>query len=591
MIEIFNGSVYNFGTQTAIKAIIKYEKQRIGADMQYRFYYKIYLGGTYGSSAYYQNNVRGTFTLNNEVVWTKNTKSSNKGWSYEYTSEWFTIEDKTDGKVPFKFTIKDTANSSWCNYSSTTYQLEIDPAGSGFKTLSNFNIGQPFTITINKYNEEFYDKLAIKLGDTLLKTLDNIETTVLVDFSTNELDVIYGLTTDVQNADFTFEISSYEDEEMSIQIGATNTKVVKGYIIASNPLISSKSAIDTNDTTTALTGDNTRLIRLYSNVKVSVNAVGQNKATIKSITINNEAATNGEITFNKINTNVFNIVVTDSRGFQTTDSITLEMINYIELTLNASVSRNQPTDNSVEISYSGNCFKGNFGATENTLKVQYRFKEKGETFNDTDIWYDMTPTVYEDNTYEEYSFIAEGVDYQKLYEFQVRVVDELMINQVIGIIVRKGKPIINWGEDFLNVNGDIKQNNININEIYTNFEYVDRKQVVLWTNPNPDASFGTQTITFETDDYDIGIIIFRASETDELCNSGVFMKGTGTKLLDFSVPTSSSYASLMKSRNVNYVSDTSLEFEECLTKRSNTTSGYTENNNYNVPLKIIGFKL
>lgn len=454
MIEIFNGSVYNFGSASSIWATISYEKKRNGADMQYRFNYKIRLsnrsGGT-ASSASYQNNVQGKFYLNNVNVYTKSVKSSSTNWSYEYTTEWFDVEDKIDGTVPFKFTIKDTVNSLWCNYSSTTYQLEIDPAGSNFKTVSNFNIGQPFTITTNKYNEDLYDKLVIKLGTTIIKTMNNVGTTIQVDFTSSELNTIYSSTKTVQNADFTFEISSYEDTTMSTQIGITNTKVVKGYIIASNPIISSKSAIDTNDTTIALTGSNTKLIRLYSNVKVSINATGQNQATIKSITVNNQAATNGVITFNKTNTNVFNIVVTDSRGFQTTDSITLEMVNYIELTLSPNVSRNLPTDNKVNISYSGNCFNGSFGAVNNTIKVQYRFKVKGQTFTDTDVWYDMTPTVYDDNTYEENDFIVENVDYQKLYEFQVRVVDELMIKQVIGIIVRKGEPVFNWDDDEFNV--------------------------------------------------------------------------------------------------------------------------------------------
>lgn len=613
MIEIFNGSVYNFGTQAAIKVILKYEKKREGADMKYRFYYKIYLGGTYGSTSYYSNNLRGTFILNNATVWTKNTKDSAKGWEHEYTSDWFTVENKVVDTVPFKFTIKDTTNSSWCNYSSSTYQLEIEPAGSDFSTVPSFNIGQPFTITTTKYNVDLYDKLVIKLNDTVIKELDNIETSVLLEFTENELNTIYSLTTEVQNADFTFEISSFEDEELTTQIGITNTKVVKGYIIASNPIIASKSAVDTNDVTIALTGDNTKLIKGHSNVKVNVVAEGQNQATIKAITVNNELAENGIITFDKITSNVFNIIITDSRGFQTTDIITLDMVDYIDITLNAIVSRNEPTDSKVKINYSGNCFKGSFGAVENSLNVQYRFKEKGQEFTNEDKWIDMTPTLNDNNTFQENNFIVEDVDYKKVYVFQVYAFDKLSKWPIIETIVKRGKPIVHIGEDFINVYGNIEQNGQNINEIYARLDLTgklenlsttiksnlvnaindvwSKKPIVLWNNSNPDESFETKNITFETDEYDIGIIIFRTSETDETCNSCAFMRGSGTKLLDFSVPTSNSYASLMKSRNVNYVSDTSLEFEDCLTKRSNTTGSCTTQNNFNVPLIIIGFKL
>ena len=451
MIEIFNESVYDFGTSSSIKVIVGYEKKREGVDMKYRFYYKIYLGGTYGSTAYYQNNIRGSFVLDDLTVWTKNTKDSAKGWSHEYTSDWFTVKNVVNGTVSFKFIIKDTQNTGWCNYTSTDYQLEIEPAGSDFNNISNFNIGQPFTITINKYNLDLYDKLVIKLGDTPLKTLDNIETSVLIDFTSEELNVIYNLTTEVQYADFTFEISSFEDEEMTSQIGITNGKVVKGYIIASNPIITSKSIIDINDTTIALTGDNTKLIKDYSNAKATIIAEGQNQATIKAITINNELTENGVITFDKTTTNVFNIIITDSRGFQTSDIITLDMINYIDITLNASVSRNEPTDSKVKISYSGNCFNGNFGAVDNKLNVQYRFKEKGQEFTDDDVWHDMTPTINDNNTFREDNFLVEDVDYKKVYVFQVYAFDKLSKWPIIETIVKRGKPIVHIGEDFFNV--------------------------------------------------------------------------------------------------------------------------------------------
>lgn len=473
MIEIFNGSVYNFGSSSSIWVIIGYEKQRNGADMQYRFNYKIRLanrsGGT-ASSASYQNNVQTKLYLNGLNVWTKNVQSSSTNWDYEYETEWFTVANKTLGTAPFRFTVKDTINSSWCNYSSSTYQLDIDPAGSDFNTISNFNIGQPFTITTTKYDTDMYDKLVIKLGEVVLKTLDNIETSVLIDFSEEELNTIYELTTNVQYADFTFAISSFEDEEMSSQIGITNEKVVKGYIIASNPIITSKSAIDTNDTTIALTGDNTKLIKGYSNVKVNVVAAGQNQATIKTIIVNNEIAENGFIAFDKITTNVFNITVIDSREFQTTGVITLDMIDYLDITLNVNVLRNEPTDSKVKINYSGNCFKGSFGAVENTLNVQYRFKEKGQEFTEDDKWTDMAPTINDNNTFQEENFVVDDVDYKKVYEFQVRAVDKLTEWLITGIVVKKGEPTVHVGEDFVNIYGDIEQNGQNINKIYAGLE-------------------------------------------------------------------------------------------------------------------------
>ena len=43
MTEIFNSNIYNFGSSSALHLVLQYEKRRSGADMQYRFYYKIFI--------------------------------------------------------------------------------------------------------------------------------------------------------------------------------------------------------------------------------------------------------------------------------------------------------------------------------------------------------------------------------------------------------------------------------------------------------------------------------------------------------------------------------------------------------------------
>ena len=449
MIELFNGIIYTFGSSSALTAVIKYEKQRDGSDMKYRFNYKIYISDrnknpySYGS---YQNNLRATFTLNGTNVWTKDVKSSSSGWSFEYTSDWFTVSNKTSGTTPFKFTIKDTQNSSWCNYSSNTYNLIVDPAGSDLQAVSNFNIGTAFTVSITKY-ADMYDVLTIKIGNTTIKTINNASTTNTITFNSSELDTIYGLTVNDASKDFTFELKTYENSSKSEQVGTTKTKTAKGYIVASNPTINSLTAVDTNTSCTALTGSSTKIVRYESNVKVTVNASGVNKATIKSITINNVTASNGIVTFNNTTINTFNVIVTDSRGFQATNSITLQMINYIPLTINASIKRNQPTDGKVVIEYSGNYFNGSFGTVSNTLEISYRYKEKNGSFGD---WISLSPTI-SNNTYSQ-TLTIEGFDYQKQYVFEIKAEDELNVKTITEIPLSKGKPILWWNEEYVYVN-------------------------------------------------------------------------------------------------------------------------------------------
>ncbi len=455
MTQLFSDNVYTFGTSSALHVIVSYDKKRQGSDMLYQFYYKIFISNRKGSlNPYgtYQNPVKATFTLNGNNVWEKTTQG-NQGWSFEYTSDWITVSNKTSGTTPFKFTIKDTINTGWCNYTSSTYSLGVDPAGSDIGAVANFNIGNAITVPITKY-ASMYDVLVVKIGSTTITTINNAPNPTTITFTSSELNTIYGLTTTVQSTVLTFELTTYEDSSKATIVGTTKSTTARGYIVGSYPLINSITFEDTNSTTTALTGDSSTMVRYMSNVKVSVSASGVNKATIKSITINNTTASNGIVTFNSASSNSFEVKVVDSRGFTTTQTKTMTMIDYIPLTLSPNVYRDEPTNGKVVIEFSGNYFNGSFGSVSNTLTVQYRAKEKSASW--VDEWNTLTPTI-SGNTYTG-SFTVAGYDYQKQYVFQVRATDKLSSPEPLVANVTKGKPIFNWDENNFNVNGEIKKN-------------------------------------------------------------------------------------------------------------------------------------
>lgn len=457
MTQLFSDNVYTFGTSSALHVIVSYDKKRQGADMLYQFYYKIFISNRKGSlNPYgtYQNPVKATFILNGNNVWEKTTQG-NQGWSYEYTSDWITVSNKTSGTTPFKFTIKDTINTGWCNYTSSTYSLVVDPAGSDIGAVANFNIGNAITVPITKY-ASMYDVLVVKIGSTTITTINNAPNPTTITFTSSELNTIYNLTTEVQNTTFTFELTTYEDSSKATIVGTTKSTTSRGYIVGSYPLINSITFEDTNSTTTALTGDSSTMVRYMSNVKVSVSASGVNKATIKSITINNTTASNGIVTFNSASSNSFEVKVVDSREFPTTQTKTMPMIDYVPLTLSANVYRDEPTNGKVVIDYSGNYFSRSFGSVSNTLTVQYRYIEKGGSWDNVN-WITLNPNIYSNNTYEQVITI-DGFDYQKQYVFQVRATDKLSSPEPSVANITKGKPIFNWDENNFNVNGELKQN-------------------------------------------------------------------------------------------------------------------------------------
>lgn len=462
MTQLFSDNVYTFGTSSALHVIVSYDKKRQGADMLYQFYYKIFISNRKGSlNPYgtYQNPVKATFILNGNNVWEKTTQG-NQGWSYEYTSDWITVSNKTSGTTPFKFTIKDTINSGWCNYTSSTYSLVVDPAGSDIGAVANFNIGNAITVPITKY-ASMYDVLVVKIGSTTITTINNAPNPTTITFTSSELNTIYGLTTEVQNTTFTFELTTYEDSSKATIVGTTKSTTARGYIVGSAPSINSITMVDINPKTSALTENSSTsstMVRYMSNVKVSVSASGVNRAKIQSVTINDKTATlsNGYYvaTFNSASSNSFEVKVVDSRGFDTPNTKTMPMVSYIPLTLNASVRRNQPTDGKVVIEFSGNYFNGSFGSVSNTLTVQYRAKEKSASW--VDEWNTLTPTI-SGNTYTG-SFTGADYDYQKQYVFQIKATDKFGTLPPIELELTKGKPIFNWDENNFNVNGEIKKN-------------------------------------------------------------------------------------------------------------------------------------
>jgi hypothetical protein len=132
MAQIFKGRVYSSSPYPSVE--VNYEYKRNGADMQYRFTGKVYLEQ---SSGWYYNNIQLNLYLNGSWIYGKDCKSSSKGWSFDFDSDWKTVSNKTSGTTSFYFTAKDTQNSSWCNYTSSTYSLTVAPA---YTSITKFNV-------------------------------------------------------------------------------------------------------------------------------------------------------------------------------------------------------------------------------------------------------------------------------------------------------------------------------------------------------------------------------------------------------------------------------------------------------------------
>ena len=122
----------------------------------------------------------------------------------------------------------------------------------------------------------------------------------------------------------------------------------------------------------------------------------------------------------------------------------------------------------------------------------------------------------------------------------------------------------------------ITENTNAINGVSTNLG-----GTILWTNSNPTSNFGNQTITLNSDDYDLYEIIYQQSTSNNrTLNSGKIKPLTGT-ILHYST-------SLNYYRATSQTDKKSMSFDE-----GNSCYSYaqaTANNQIIIPLYVIGYK-
>lgn len=247
------------------------------------------------------------------------------------------------------------------------------------------------------------------------------------------------------------------------------SKIQKTFtVVNANPTIT-PTIVDRNAATIALTGDNTKLIRYYSNAFVTTGA-----KAIKGATLESQKTTNGSNEFETatgtiegISSGTFAFSAVDSRGNTTKLTINKELIPYVKLTCN--IGSNTPTAaGDFNFTVSGNYYSGSFGAVNNTLDVYYRYKSGDTGYSG---WAKMTAKI-SGNSYTA-SVAITGLDYQTNYIFQAYAADKL-VNKYTNEKSIKATPIFDWGANDFNFNTNVNINgSFTVNSEWTNLTVED----------------------------------------------------------------------------------------------------------------------
>ena len=346
-----------------------------------------------------------------------------------------TIAHNADGTKSFSFSFSQQFDIS---YSGVGWIGTKSGSGSGTLTTiprtssvssTNANIGENITITINRASGSF--------THTLTYAFCNLTGTIAT--KTSATSVSWTIPTSfyaqIPNAKSSWGRIICQTYSGNTLIGSSECRFDVYVKESTNKPTLSPTVKDTNATTKALTGDENKFIKYYSSANFSFGASAKNSATVKTynLTVGSQVTSNSTGTFTNVDSASFVFGVVDSRGFSASQTVNKTLINYVKLTCAMTVS-NPTADGKCTLTINGNYFNGSFGATNNTLTVQYR--------TNSGSWINATATL-SGNTYKATVNLT-GLDYTQSYTFQAKAVDKLATATTDSKTV-KSTPIFDWG--------------------------------------------------------------------------------------------------------------------------------------------------
>ena len=203
-----------------INLTFSYEKQRSGADMQYRAQVTV---STVNGSRYFGYPIYLKLTIGGELRETTTLKKASPSqWSsaITYTSPWYTVSGKTTGTTPISFNVYSGLGSS--RTATYSYDMEVDPAASGI-SASNGTLGTTLKLNLTRYNSSFTDTITYKCG-TATGTITSGSTAASVNWTTsngNTLQLAAQETSD-QSVSVVFTVTTYSGSTL---VGTSSTTV------------------------------------------------------------------------------------------------------------------------------------------------------------------------------------------------------------------------------------------------------------------------------------------------------------------------------------------------------------------------------
>lgn len=419
--------------------------------------------GYYGYT-YYPD---GTITIDGQTVVTF--KSSTPSHSVRIAAQdtWYAIsgapyasgavKHNTDGSGSTTIAVDITGyepdgdgDSGWRASGSKTITLTTIPRASAIGA-TDANIGSTSIIAVNRKSTAYTHSIKYQFGD--LSGYINADgefvsseakmsaTNIAVTLPASWYDQI----PNDPSGECTLTCKTYSG---STQIGdaQTTTFTATASRSACKPSVSG-TAEDTDEIAIGLTGDSGRVIRYISDVLCGITAAAKNGASIVEKSVNGSVISDDSLTIENADTNQFVFKATDSRGYSSTATVTLGLVEYVLPTAVASAVRDDPTSGAATLTLTGNYYNGSFGAEENELTIQYRVGSSG----------DWVTVSAENVAFTDSGYTAEipltGLDYAKQHRVYYAVSDKLTALGSKSTVLGRGIPVVHWGENDFTAEG------------------------------------------------------------------------------------------------------------------------------------------
>lgn len=213
------GSI-TWGPSPNIPIAFAYEKRRSGADMQYRV--RVTISAVNGSK-YFGYPIYMALTINGASVTTVTMKEATP-WRWDdaitYTSDWYTVANKTSGTTSVSFQMYSGLGSTRNN--TYTYSMAVDPAASTV-SAPNGTLSTSLELTVTRYNTGFTHTISYSCGTASgIVCTKSSATKVAWDNTNGNVSALSRMNTTGQSVNVTFMITTYNGDT---KVGASTIQV------------------------------------------------------------------------------------------------------------------------------------------------------------------------------------------------------------------------------------------------------------------------------------------------------------------------------------------------------------------------------